>query len=159
MSFSSVRLLSCVRLFVTPWTAAHQASLSITNSQSLPKLTSKESVMPSNDYISVVPFSSSLQSFKASGSFQMSQLFASGSQSIGVAASTSVLPTNTQDRLDLLAIQGTHKRLLKQHSSKVSILLCSAFFTVQLLYPYMATGKTIALTRWTFVSKVMSLRF
>ena len=78
----------------------------------------------------VVPFSFSHQPFPVSGSFQMSQLFASGSQSIGVAASTSVLPMNTQDWLDVLAIQGTHKRLLKQHSSKVSILLCSAFFTV-----------------------------
>ena len=92
VQFSSVTQ-SC-RLFVTQWTAARQASLSITNSQSLPKLMSLESVMPSNH---VVPFSSCPQSLPASGSFPMSQLFASGVQSIGVSASTSVLPMNTQD--------------------------------------------------------------
>ena len=95
--FSSVQSLSRVRLFATPWTAACQASLSVTNSQSLPKPTSVESVMPSNHLTSVVPFSSCLQSFPASGSFQMSQLFASGGQSTGVSASASVLPVNTQD--------------------------------------------------------------
>ena len=97
----------------------------------------------------------------------MSQFFASGSQSIGISASTSVLPTNIQDsfisfgahQLDLLAVQGTLKSLLQHHSSKASILRCSVFFLVQLSYPYMTTGKTIALTRWTFVGKVMSLRF
>ena len=88
-----VQLLSRVRLFATPWTTAHQASLSITNSRSLPKLMSIESVMP----FSVVPFSSCPQSFPASGSFQMSQLFASGGQSTGGSTSTSVLPMNTQD--------------------------------------------------------------
>ena len=96
VQFSSVQSLSCVRLSVTPWTAAWQASLSITNSRSLSKLMSIESVMPSN-YLMLVPFSSCPQSFPASGSFQMSQLFASGGQSIGVSASTSVLPVNTQD--------------------------------------------------------------
>ena len=95
--FSSVQLLSCVRLFETSWTAARQVSLSITNSRSLPKLMSIESVMPSNISSSVVPLSSCPQSFPASGSFPMSQLFASGGQSIGVSASTSVLPVNTQD--------------------------------------------------------------
>ena len=111
---------------------------------------------------SVVPFSSYPQSFPASGSFQVSQLFASDGQSIGVSASTSVLPLNTQDWsplgwnwLDLLAIQGTLKSLLQHHSSKASILQCSAFFIVELSHPYMTTGKTIALTRWTFVGKVM----
>ena len=116
---------------------------------------------------SVIPFSSCLQSFPTSGSFQMSQLFASGGQSIGVSASTSVLPSNEHpglisfrmDWLDLLAVQGTLKSLLQHHSSKASILRCSAFFTVQLSHPYMTTGKTIALTRWTFVDKVMSLLF
>ena len=115
---------------------------------------------------SVIPFSSCLQSFPASGSFQMSQLFASGGQSIGVSASTSVLPVNTQewsplglDWLDLLAVQGTLKSLLQHHSSKALILQHSAFFTVQLSHPYMTTGKTIALTRRTFVGKVMSLLF
>ena len=92
VQFSSVQLLSHVRLFVTPWTAACQASLSITNSRGSPKLMSVESVMPSN-----VLFSSCPQSFPASGSFQMSQLFASGCHSTGVSASTSVLPVNTQD--------------------------------------------------------------
>ena len=113
---------------------------------------------------SVVPFSSRLQSFPASGSFQTSHFFSSGGQSIGVSASTSVLPMNIQDWfslridwLDLLAVQGTLKSLLQHHSSKASILQCSAFFTVQLSQPYMTTGKTIALTRRTFVGKVMSV--
>ena len=96
-SISSVQSLSNVRLFVTPWTAAHQASLSITNSQSLLKLMSIELVMPSNHLILVVPFSSCLQSFPATGSFPMSQFFASGGQSIGVSASAPVLPKNIQD--------------------------------------------------------------
>ena len=97
IQFSSVQSLSRVQLFATPWTAAHQASLSITNSQSLPKLMSIELVMPSNHLILCCPVSSCPQSFPASGSFQMSWLFASGGQSIGVSASTSVLPMNTQD--------------------------------------------------------------
>ena len=113
---------------------------------------------------SVVPFSSCLQSFPASGSLQMRQLFASGGQSTGVSASTSVLSMNTQglisfriDWLDLLAVQGTLKSLLQHHSSKASILQRSAFFIVQLSHPYMTTGKTIALTRQTFADKAMSL--
>ena len=113
---------------------------------------------------SVIPFSSCPQSFPASGSFQMSQLFASGGQRIGVSASASVLPVNTQDWSPLgwtgwlsLAIQGTLKSLLQPHSSKASTLWCSAFLIIQLSHPYMTTGKTIALTRWTFVGKVMSL--
>ena len=85
----------------------------------------------------------------------MSQLFTSGGQSTGVSASASVLPMNTQDWLDLLAVQGTLKSLLQYHSSKASILQGSAFFIVQLSHPYMTTGKTIALTRETFVDKVM----
>jgi len=109
----------------------------------------------------------------------VSQFFASGGQSIGASASASVLPMNIQDfrmtgifrnipmnipsfrmdRFDLLAVQGTLRSLLHHHSSKASILWCSAFFMVQLSHPYMTTGKTIALTRWTFVSKVMSLLF
>ena len=97
VKFSSVQSLSRVRLFATPWIAARQASLSITNSRSSLRLTSIESVMPSAISSSVVPFSSCPQSFPASGSFQMSQCFASGSQSTGVSASTSVLPMNTQD--------------------------------------------------------------
>ena len=110
---------------------------------------------------SVVPFSCSPQSFPASGSFPVSQLFTSGGQSIGLSASTSVLPMNTQDSfrmdwLDLLAVQGTLKSLLQHHSSKASILWHSAFFRVQLSHPYMTTGKTIALTRQTFFGKAMS---
>ena len=114
---------------------------------------------------SVIPFSSCPQSFSASGSFQMSQLFAWGCQSIGVSASTST-PTNQHpglifrmDWLDVLAVQGTLKSLLQHHSSEASILQHSAFFTVQLSHPYVTTGKTIALTRQNFVGKVMSLLF
>ena len=115
---------------------------------------------------SVIPHSSCPQSYPASGSFQMSQLFASGGQSIGVSASASALPMNTQDWspfrmdwLDLRVVQGTLKSLLQHHSSKASILRCSAFFKVQLSHPYTNTGKTIALTRQTFVGKAMSLLF
>ena len=111
---------------------------------------------------SVVPFFSCLQSFPASGSFQMSQLFASGGQNIEVSASTSVLPMNTQEWFPLgwtgwIALQSKRlKSLLQHHSSKVSTLLCSAFFIVQFSHPYVTTGKSIALTRWTFVDKVIS---
>ena len=113
----------------------------------------------------VVPFSSSPQSFPASGSFQISQLIASGDKSIGVSALKSGLPVNTQDwslsgwrsRLDLLAVQGTVKSLLQHHSSNASILRRSPFFIVQLSHLYMTTGKTIALTRRTSVGKVISL--
>ena len=114
---------------------------------------------------SVIPFSSCLQSFPASGAFQMSQLFAPGGQSIGVSASTSVLPMNIQNWFPLgwtgwisLLSKGL-KSLLQHHSSKASILRRSAFFIVQLSHPYMTTGRTIALTRRTFVGKVMSLLF
>ena len=96
VQFSSVQSLSCVRLFATPWTVAHQASLSVTKSRSLLKLRSIESVMPSNHFILCFPFSSCLQYFPASGSFPVSQFFASGGQSIGVSASASVLPVNIQ---------------------------------------------------------------
>ena len=114
---------------------------------------------------SVVPFSSCPQSFPASGSFQMSQLFASGGQNIGV--SFNISPTNEHpglitfkmDWMDLLAVQGTLKSLLQHHSSKASILLCSAFFIVQLSHSCMTTRKIITLIRWTFVDKVMSLLF
>ena len=113
---------------------------------------------------SVIPFSSCPQSFPASGSFQMTQLFASGGQSIG-SFSFNICPSNEHpelisfrmDWLDLLAVQGTLKSLLQHHSSKASILQCSAFFIGQLSHPYMTTGKTIALTRRTFFGKVISL--
>ena len=123
--FSSVQSLSHVRLFATPWTAACQASLSITNSQSLLKLMSIESVMSSISS-SANPFSR-LQSFPVSGSFPMSQFFASGGQSTGASPSASVLPWIFRtdflrmDWLDLLAVQGSLKRLLQQRSSKASI--------------------------------------
>ena len=112
---------------------------------------------------SVIAFSFRLQSFPASASFPMSQFFTSGGQSIGVSASTWVLPMNTQDwsplgwTVDPLAVQGTLKSLLHHHSSKASILRPSAFFIVQLSQK--SYGKTIAFTRWTFVGKVMSLLF
>ena len=165
LQFSSVQPLSHVRLFATPWIAARQASLSITNSQSSLRFTSIESVIPSSHLILCRPFSSCPQSLPASGSFPMSQLFAWGGQSIGVSDSASVLPMNTQDWSPLgwtgwiyFQSKGLSRVcLLQHHCSKASILPCSAFFTVQLSHPYMTTGKTIALTRWTFVGKVMSL--
>ena len=111
---------------------------------------------------SVVPFSSCPQSLPASGSFPMSKLFAWGGQSIGVSASASVLPMNIQGWFPLgwtglisLQSKGPLKSLLQHHSSKASILWCSVFFTVQLSHPYMTTGKTIALSRWTFVGKCL----
>ena len=120
------------------------------NSRSLLKLKPTESVMPS----SIVPFSSRLQSFPASRSFLMSQLFTSGGQSIGASASASVLPNEysglfsfRMDWLELLAIQGTLKSPLQHHSSEASILQSSAFLMVQFSHPNMTTGKTIALTR------------
>ena len=112
------------------------------------------------------PFSFCPWSHPASGSFPMSQLFTSGSQSIGTSASASVLPVNIQGwfllgltDFDVLAVQGTLKSLLQHHSSKASILWSSAFFMIQLSHPYMTTGKAIALTRQTFVGKMMSLLF
>ena len=116
---------------------------------------------------SVIPFSSCFQSFPGSGSLPVSHFFASGGQSIGVAASASVVPNEYSGLIsfrmnwfDLLSVQGTLKSLLQHHSSKASILQCSAFFMVQLSYPYMTPGKkNIALTIWTFVNKVMSLLF
>ena len=147
--FSSVQSLSCVQLFATPWTAACQASLSITNSQNLLKLMSIESVMPSNHLILCHPFSSHLQSFPASGSFPMSQFFTSGGQSISFSFNISPskeysgLISFRIDWLDLPAVQRTFKSLLQHHSSKASILWHSAFFTVQLSHPYMTTGKTM----------------
>ena len=114
---------------------------------------------------SVVPFSSCPQSLPASESFPMSQFFTWGGQSTGVSALASVLPKNTQAWAPLewtswISLQSKGlSSLLQHHSSKASILRCSAFFTVQLSHPYMTTGKTIALTRWTFVGKVMSLLF
>ena len=115
---------------------------------------------------SVIPFSSCLQSFPASASFQISQFFASGGQSIGVSATASVFPMNIQDwfplgLIDLISLKskGLSRGLLQYHSLKASILWHSAFFIIQESHPYMTTGKSIAVTRRTFVSKVMSLLF
>ena len=160
VQFSSMQLLSCIWLFATPWTAAGQASLSITSSQRLLKLRSIESVMPSKHLNLCHPLLLLPSSFPASGSFPMSQFFTSGGQNIGVSASASILPMNIQmisfriDWLDLLAVQGTLKSLLQHHSSKASILLHSAFFIVQLSHPYMTTGKPIALISRTFADYV-----
>ena len=165
-SISSVQSLSCVWLFATPCTTACQASLSITNPWSLPKLMSIESVMPSSHLILCWPL----------------LLLPSVFPSIRVFCSESALctrwpkywsfnfnisPSNQHpglisfrmDWLDLLAVQGTLKSLLQHHSSKASILQHSAFFIVQLSHPYMTTRKTIALTRQTFVGKIISLLF
>ena len=166
VQFSSVQSLSHVRLFATPWTAARLAFLSNTNSWSLLKLMSIKSVMP----------------FKSSHPLSHLLLLPSIFPSIRVLSNESVLcirwpkywsfsfnvsPSNEYSGLisfrmywlDLLAIQGTLKSLLQCHSSKALILQHSVFFIVQLSHPYMTTGKTIALTRWTFVGKVMALCF
>ena len=149
----------------TPWTAAHQTSLSITNSQSLHKPMTIESVMTSNHLILCRPLLLHIQTFPVLGSFQMSQFVALGGQSIGVSASAAVLPMNIEDRFPLgwtgwISLQSKGlSSLLQHHSRKVSILQCSGFFTVQLSFWYMTIGKTLALTRRTFVGKVMSLLF
>ena len=160
VQFSSVQSLSCVRLFVTPWTAARQASLSITNYQSLPKLMSIEPVMPSNHLILCRPLllpPSILPSIRVFSNESVLHIrwpkYWSFSFNISPSNIYSGLISFTTDWFDLLAIQGTLKSLLQHLSSKASILQHSAFFIVQLLHPYMTTGKTIALTRWTFVGK------
>ena len=164
--FSSVQLFSRVQLFATPWTAAHQASLSITNSWSLFKLMSIESVMPSNHLILCCPLLLLLSIFPSIRVFSNESVLCirwpkywSFSFSISPSNEYSALISFRMDWLDLLAVQGTLKSLLQHHSSKESIILCSAFFIVQLSHPYMTTRKTIALTIRTFVGKVMSLLF
>ena len=134
---------------MTPWTAAHQASLSITNSQSLLKLMSIELLMPSNHLILCYPLSSLLQSLPASGSFLMTQLSTSCGQSISFDFSISHSNEYSGliffriDFFDILAVQGTHRSLFQHNSSKASILRCSAFFMVQLSHLYMTTRKTM----------------
>ena len=164
--FSSVQSLSHVRLFVTPWTAAYQASLSITNSLSLPKLMSIELVMPSNHLSLCIPLLLLLSIFpnirvfsNESGLHIRWPKYCSFSFKISPFNEHPRPISFRMDWLDLLEVQGTLKGLLQHHSSKASILLLSAFFRVQLSHPYMTTRKTIALTRWTFVDKVMSLLF
>ena len=163
-SVSSVQSLSLVGLFATPWTAAYQASLSITNSRSLLKLMSIESVMPSNHLILCRPLLLLLSIFPSIGVFSNESVlqiswpdYWSFSFSISPSNEYSGLISFRMDWLDLLAVQETQKSLLQYHNSKALILGCSAFFIVQLSYPYMTPGKTIALTRQTFVGKVMSL--
>ena len=158
VQFSSVLLLSCVRLFVIQWTAAQQASLSITNSQSLLKLMSIESVMPSNHLIFCRPLLLLPSIFPSIRVFSNESVlhirgpkYWSFSFSNSPSNEYSWLTSFRMDWLDLLAVQGTLKSLLQHQSSKASILQRSAFFTVQLSHPYMTTGKTIALTRRTFV--------
>ena len=157
--------LSYVWFFVTPWTAACQASLLITNSQSLPKLMSIESVMPSN-HLSLCRSLLLLPAvFPSIRVFSNKSVLHIGGQSIGVSASASVLPMNIQywfpwGWTGWISLQSKGlKSPLHHHSSKASILWCSAFFIVQLSHPYLTTEKTIAFTRWTFVGKVMSLLF
>ena len=162
--FNSVQLLSRVRLFAAPWTTAHQASLSITNYQSLPKPMSIQSVMPSSHLIPCLPLlllpsifprirvlpNESALRIRWPKYWSFSFNFSPSNEHPGLISSR-------MNWLDFLAVQGTLKSLLQNHSSKTSILRCSAFFIVQLSHPYITTGKTIALTRQTFVGKVMSL--
>ena len=161
VQFSSIQSLSRVWLFATPWTTARQASLSITNSQSLSKFMSIESVMPSNHLILCCPL------LLLSSIFPNIRVF-SNESALHIrwlkywSFSFNISPSNEHpgsisfrmDWLDLLAVQGTLKSLLQHHSSKTLMLWCSAFFIVQLSHPYMTTGKTIALTRLTFVDNV-----
>ena len=164
VQFSSVTQ-SCLG-FATPWTIACQASLSITNVWSLFRLMSIEPVMLSNHFILFHPPLHLPSIFPSIRVFSNESIlpirwpkYWSFSFSINPSNEYSGLSSFRIDWLDLLAVQGTLKSLLQPHSSKTSILQCSAFFTVQLSHPYMTTGKTIALTIWTFVSKVMSLLF
>ena len=163
---ASVQSLGRVQLFETPWTAACQAFLSITESWSLLKLMSIRLVMPSYHLILCHPL------LLLPSIFPRIRVFCNGSVlhirwpkywnfslSISPSNKYSGLISFRIDWFDLLAVQGTLKSLLRYHSSKASILRCSDFFMVQLSHPYMTTGKTIALTRWTFVGKVMSLVF
>ena len=163
---SPVQSLSRVQLFGTPWTAARQTSLSVTNSWSLFRLMPIEPVMPSNHLILCDPL------FLPASIFPSIRVFTNES-ALHIrwqkywSFSFNISPSNGYSRLisfwmnwvALLAVQGTLKSLLQHHSSKASLLQCSAFFIVQLSHPCMTTGKTIALTRCTFVGKVMSLLF
>ena len=164
IQFSSVQSLSRVQLFASPWIAACQASLSITNSRSSPKLMSIESVMPSSHLILchplllLPPIPPIIRVFSSESILHMRwPKYWSFSFSISPSNEHPGLISFRMDWLDFLAVQGTLKSLLQYHSSKVSILWSSAFFTVQLSHPYMTTGKTIALIRRTFFGQVISL--
>ena len=161
---SSVQSLSRVHLFVTPWTAGCQASLSITNTQSLLKFIAIESVVPFNHLILCRPLLLLPSVFPSIRVFSNESVLHircpkdwSFSFSISPSNEYSGLISLRMDWLDLLAVQGTLKSLVQHHSSKASILRCSVFFVVQVSHPYTTTGKTIALIRWTFVGKVISL--
>ena len=165
-NYSSVQLPSRVWRFATPWTAARQASLSITNSQGLLKLMSIESVMPTNHLILCRPLLLLPSIFPSIRVFSNEPVlhirwpkYWSFSFSISPSNEYSGLISFRINWLDLLTVQGALKGLLQHHNSTASILWHSAFFILHLLHPYMTTGKTIALTRWTFVLKVMFLLF
>ena len=165
VQFSSIQSLSHVRLFATQWIAVHQASLSISISWSSLKLTSIEAMMPSSHLILcrplllLPPIPPSISLFQESTLRMRWPKYWSFNFSIILSKEHPGLISFRMDWLDLLAVQETFKSLLQRHRSKVSILQCSAFFTVQLSHPYMTAGKTIALTRQTVVGKVMSLLF
>ena len=165
-NISSVQSLSCTRLFVTPWTTACQDSLSITNPLSLLKLMSIELVIPSNRLILcrlVLLLPSIFPSIRVFPNKSVLRIrwpkYWGFSFSISPSNEYSGLISFRMDWFDLLAVQGTLKSLLQYHSSKASVLQCSTFFIAQLSHPYMNNGKTIALTRWTFVGRVISLLF
>ena len=161
-SFIVIQLLSCVQLFAASWTAAYQASLSFSISQSVIKFMSIDSMMSANYFIlfslpSVFP---NIRVFSNESALCIRwPKYWSFSFNINPSNEHPGLVSFRMDWLDLLAVQGTLKSLLQHYGSKAPILQCSAFFTVQLSHPYMTTGKTIALTRWTFVGKAMSLIF
>ena len=166
IQFSSVQSFSRVRLFAAQWTVAHQASLSITNSQSSPKLTCIESEMPSSHLILCRPLlllpliPPSIRVFSSESTLHTRwPTYWSFGLSISPSKEHPGLVSFRMDWLDLLAVQGTLKSLLQHHRSKASFLWRSAFLMVQLSHPYMTTGKTIALTSQTFVGKVISLLF
>ena len=161
-----VQLLSCVWLFPTPWTAAHQAFLSFTISQSLLKLMSIELVMPSNHLILCLPLLLPLSIFPQIRVLSSESLLCirwpnywSFGFSISLSNDYSGLISFRIDWFDILAVQGTLKSLIQHHSSKASILQCSTFFMAQLSHPYLTTGNTIALTIWTFAGKITALLF
>ena len=167
LCISSVQLLSRVWLFVTPWIAACQASLSITNSQSLLKLTPthrvSDAIQPSHPLSSPSPPAPNPSQHQVlfqwvNSSHEVAKVLEFQLQHQSFSEHPGLISFR-MDWLDLLAVQGTLKSLLQQHSSKSPIFQHSAFFIVQLSHPYMTTGKTIALTRWTFVDKIMSLLF
>ena len=161
-----IQSLSCVQIFASPWSVTRKASLSFTIFWSLFKLMSIESMMPSNRLILCHPLLLPPSIFPSIRVLSNESVLCirwlkywSFSFSISPSSEYSGLISFRMDWLDLLAVQGTLKSLLQQHSSKASILWHSAFFIVQLSHPYITTGKTIALTRWTFVGKVMCLIF